>query len=832
MRLWRALAEGSLGGKVFLCNSGAEAIEAALKLARRARPGGAIVVLTRASTAAPSGPSRPPPRSPSRRPSRRWCRASRSSRRTPRRSRRRSTRHRRGAARADPGRVRDPRARRRGARAAREACDRAGAALIFDEIQTGMGGRVPVGLRADRRRSRRPHLGQGARRRPADRRARHRPRGSPTSSQPGDHGSTFAGGPLVARRRSRRSNLLRPRAARARRRARCSSARGPGRPARRGRGPRPRPHGRGRSRGGSAPELARRALSSSVSSSTRQGPRRSASSRRSSSPKRRSTTRSGVCGPSCPRSAVGGPEHDDELLVPAGTSLDAAAGALLARCPSASGGPRPARRSTSTPSTGARTRAASASCTRRGGSRALSHGGRLGPRHGARAPPDPAARLAGLPEGELRAVLAPRRSTCTPCCQHGAGLQPRADVRPARRRGQDGRAPAPRLARRARAGSVDGAAAPAPSSRACGARRLAALRAALVEELGFVAAHEPLGDEAVRATGAAGRGDGAGVGSDGAGRPPGMSSPRCSPPSSASSRRTRTVRRRHRHRAPPRPARRRPAHARGPARLRGVFAPRFIEPMRAEFRWLQAATGPTQGPRHRPPRLRGACGHGHAGARRPARAAARRARGPAPPRVRGHAALAALRALRRAAGRVAAGAWCVCVARRSATMFGTAGSEAGPARSPVRLRRADRDTRRGADPRALPPHGAHGYARSIRELARGAPRAAQEGQGAALPARAVRAPLYPAEVVKPLVKALKGLQDVSAATRTARSRRPPALAAGRGRPGSGRGGGAGGHRRADPAPDRGREAAQAQFKEHFAAFAAGAQRRFVKETFR
>src|SRR5947209_19137962 len=39
------LATSSLGGKVFLTNSGAEAVEAALKLVRRARPGGEIVVL-------------------------------------------------------------------------------------------------------------------------------------------------------------------------------------------------------------------------------------------------------------------------------------------------------------------------------------------------------------------------------------------------------------------------------------------------------------------------------------------------------------------------------------------------------------------------------------------------------------------------------------------------------------------------------------------------------------------------------------------------------------------------------------------------------------------
>jgi len=40
IRLSARLAESSLGGKVFLCNSGAEANEAAIKLVRRARPRG------------------------------------------------------------------------------------------------------------------------------------------------------------------------------------------------------------------------------------------------------------------------------------------------------------------------------------------------------------------------------------------------------------------------------------------------------------------------------------------------------------------------------------------------------------------------------------------------------------------------------------------------------------------------------------------------------------------------------------------------------------------------------------------------------------------------
>src|SRR6266516_5710837 len=45
MRLSERLSTSSLGGKVFLCNSGAEANEAAIKLMRRARPGGTVVVV-------------------------------------------------------------------------------------------------------------------------------------------------------------------------------------------------------------------------------------------------------------------------------------------------------------------------------------------------------------------------------------------------------------------------------------------------------------------------------------------------------------------------------------------------------------------------------------------------------------------------------------------------------------------------------------------------------------------------------------------------------------------------------------------------------------------
>ena len=45
MRLAARLSESSLGGKVYLCNSGAEANEAAIKLARKARTGGDVVVV-------------------------------------------------------------------------------------------------------------------------------------------------------------------------------------------------------------------------------------------------------------------------------------------------------------------------------------------------------------------------------------------------------------------------------------------------------------------------------------------------------------------------------------------------------------------------------------------------------------------------------------------------------------------------------------------------------------------------------------------------------------------------------------------------------------------
>jgi acetylornithine/N-succinyldiaminopimelate aminotransferase len=200
LRLSERLSESSLGGKVFLTNSGTEAVEAALKLARRARPGGEIVVLegafhgrTYGSLSATPQESKQAPFAP-----------------------------------LVPGFV--VVAKDAGAlagavgegtaavllepiqgetgihvlddellEAARAACDRAGAALIFDEIQCGMGrtgslwAYEQVGVTPDALISAKG-LGGGL------------PIGALVTGErladtfrPGDHGSTFAGGPVACR---------------------------------------------------------------------------------------------------------------------------------------------------------------------------------------------------------------------------------------------------------------------------------------------------------------------------------------------------------------------------------------------------------------------------------------------------------------------------------------------------------------------------------------------------------------------------------------------------------------------------------------------------------
>jgi predicted acetylornithine/succinylornithine family transaminase len=199
LKLSAELSRSSLGGKVFLCNSGAEANEAAIKLVRRARPGGNVVVLEGAFHGRTYGALSATPQETKQAP----------------------------FAPLVPGFVvvpRDPGALAAAVDddtaavllepiqgetgihvlsddllvAAREACNRTGAALVFDEIQTGMGRTgtlwayeqtdvVPDALTSAKA------LGGGL------------PIGALITGprladalRPGDHGSTFAGGPVVA----------------------------------------------------------------------------------------------------------------------------------------------------------------------------------------------------------------------------------------------------------------------------------------------------------------------------------------------------------------------------------------------------------------------------------------------------------------------------------------------------------------------------------------------------------------------------------------------------------------------------------------------------------
>ncbi len=199
MTLARRLTEGSLGGKAYFCNSGAEANEAAIKLARKARRGGDIVVLEGAFHGRTYGALSATPQESKQAP---FAPLVPGFVTVPR----------------DPGALEAAVSERTAAvmvepiqgeggvhilddellAAARAACDRAGAALVFDEVQCGMGrtgtlwayeqtGVVPDLLTTAKA------FGGGL------------PAGALVTSpayadvlQPGDHGSTFAGGPVVA----------------------------------------------------------------------------------------------------------------------------------------------------------------------------------------------------------------------------------------------------------------------------------------------------------------------------------------------------------------------------------------------------------------------------------------------------------------------------------------------------------------------------------------------------------------------------------------------------------------------------------------------------------
>jgi predicted acetylornithine/succinylornithine family transaminase len=199
MRLSARLAQSSLGGKVFLTNSGTEAIEAALKLARRARPRGKIVVFHDGFHGRTYGALSATPQESKQAPFAPLVPGFEAVAKDPEAL---------GAAvDSDTAAVLlEPIQGETGInvlpeellQAARAACDRTGAALLFDEIQTGMGrtgtlwayeqtGVVPDALTTAKA------LGGGL------------PIGALVTGQrladvlrPGEHGSTFAGGPVVA----------------------------------------------------------------------------------------------------------------------------------------------------------------------------------------------------------------------------------------------------------------------------------------------------------------------------------------------------------------------------------------------------------------------------------------------------------------------------------------------------------------------------------------------------------------------------------------------------------------------------------------------------------
>jgi acetylornithine/N-succinyldiaminopimelate aminotransferase len=199
MRLARRLSESSLGGKAFFCNSGAEANEAAIKLARKARPGGDVVVVHNAFHGRTYGALSATPQEAKQAPFAPLVPGFR-------------------VVAPEPGALAEAVDERTAAVlleiiqgesgvnalseetlvSARAACDRHGAALVFDEVQCGMGrtgtlwayeqtGVTPDALTVSKA------LAGGL------------PMGALIASTrladvlvPGDHASTFGGGPVVA----------------------------------------------------------------------------------------------------------------------------------------------------------------------------------------------------------------------------------------------------------------------------------------------------------------------------------------------------------------------------------------------------------------------------------------------------------------------------------------------------------------------------------------------------------------------------------------------------------------------------------------------------------
>jgi predicted acetylornithine/succinylornithine family transaminase len=200
LRLAERLARGSLGGKVFFANSGAEANECAIKLARRHRPRGELVVLAGAFHGRTLGALSATPQEARQEPFAPLVPGFRVVPREDPEALAAAVGGSTAAVLVEPiqgeGGVKPiPEAV---LAAAREACDRHGALLVFDEVQTGVGRTGTlwawqgVEVRPDVMTTAKG-LGGGL------------PIGACVTApehadllRPGDHGSTFAGGPVVA----------------------------------------------------------------------------------------------------------------------------------------------------------------------------------------------------------------------------------------------------------------------------------------------------------------------------------------------------------------------------------------------------------------------------------------------------------------------------------------------------------------------------------------------------------------------------------------------------------------------------------------------------------
>jgi predicted acetylornithine/succinylornithine family transaminase len=200
LRLAERLSNLSIGGKVFFSNSGAEANECAIKLARRHRPGGEIVVLDHAFHGRTLGALSGTPQREKQEPFEPLVPGFVVVPRDDASALEDAIGHRTAAVFIEPVQGEsgihpiDPVMML----AARDACDREGALLIYDEIQCGMGrtgtmwgfesggGPLPDVMTVAK------GLGGGL------------PIGACITSpmyadtlQAGDHGSTFAGGPVI-----------------------------------------------------------------------------------------------------------------------------------------------------------------------------------------------------------------------------------------------------------------------------------------------------------------------------------------------------------------------------------------------------------------------------------------------------------------------------------------------------------------------------------------------------------------------------------------------------------------------------------------------------------